>query len=94
MTVPIVPEAGGRTSADEPDKGVGANNPQKSGFVKGFALTPQEHARTRSGSLAVCAAIPRGQVFVKCTCLRVLRFRQHTGGDDDHQRKCYLCAHN
>jgi cytochrome c peroxidase len=37
-------EAGGRTVADGPHKGVGANNPHKSQFVKGFDLTDQERA--------------------------------------------------
>ncbi len=37
-------EAGGRTIADGPRKGVGADNPRKSSFVKGFTLTPQERA--------------------------------------------------
>ncbi len=37
-------EAGGRTVADGPHQGVGANNPRKSSFVKGFTLTPQERA--------------------------------------------------
>jgi len=37
-------EAGGRTIASGPNKGVGANNPHKSSFVKGFTLTPQERA--------------------------------------------------
>ena len=35
-------EAGGRTLASGPDKGVGAASPLKSGFVKGFMLTPTE----------------------------------------------------
>jgi cytochrome c peroxidase len=37
-------EAGGRTIASGAHKGVGANNPRKSSFVKGFTLTPQERA--------------------------------------------------
>jgi cytochrome c peroxidase len=37
-------EAGGRTVADGPYKGVGANNPRKSQFVKAFTLTDQERA--------------------------------------------------
>ena len=37
-------EAGGRTIADGPYKGVGANNPHKSEFVKGFRLTDEERA--------------------------------------------------
>jgi cytochrome c peroxidase len=37
-------EAGGRTVASGVHKGVGANNPRKSSFVKGFTLTPQERA--------------------------------------------------
>jgi cytochrome c peroxidase len=37
-------EAGGRTIADGPHKGVGARNPRKSEFVKGFTLTDQERA--------------------------------------------------
>jgi cytochrome c peroxidase len=36
--------AGGRTIADGDRKGVGADNPRKSGFVKGFAMTPAERA--------------------------------------------------
>ncbi len=35
-------EAGGRTIADGPFKGVGALNPKKSSFVKGFSLTSEE----------------------------------------------------
>jgi cytochrome c peroxidase len=37
-------EAGGRTIAQGDRKGVGASNPRKSSFVKGFTLTPQERA--------------------------------------------------
>jgi cytochrome c peroxidase len=37
-------EAGGRTIAEGPHKGIGANNPRKSEFVKGFTLTDQERA--------------------------------------------------
>ncbi len=35
-------EAGGRTIHDGPGAGVGADNPYKSSFVKGFTLTPAE----------------------------------------------------
>jgi cytochrome c peroxidase len=35
-------EAGGRTVTDGPHKGVGADNPHKSEFVKGFTLTDDE----------------------------------------------------
>ena len=35
-------EAGGRTIHDGPNAGVGARNPLKSSFVKGFSLTPDE----------------------------------------------------
>jgi cytochrome c peroxidase len=35
-------EAGGRTIASGENKGVGADNPRKSSFVKGFTLTPEE----------------------------------------------------
>lgn len=35
-------EAGGRTIAEGPDKGIGAKSPLKSSFVKGFTLTPGE----------------------------------------------------
>jgi cytochrome c peroxidase len=34
--------AGGRTIREGPNAGVGSNNPLKSGFIKGFTLTPQE----------------------------------------------------
>jgi cytochrome c peroxidase len=34
--------AGGRTIADGPYAGVGHDNPHKSGFVRGFTLTPQD----------------------------------------------------
>jgi cytochrome c peroxidase len=37
-------EAGGRTIKSGERKGVGAGNPRKSSFVKGFTLTPQERA--------------------------------------------------
>jgi cytochrome c peroxidase len=37
-------EAGGRTVTDGPYRGVGADNPHKSEFVKGFTLTDQERA--------------------------------------------------
>jgi cytochrome c peroxidase len=37
-------EAGGRTIADGPDKGVGARSPLKSAFVKGFTLTADDRA--------------------------------------------------
>jgi len=37
-------EAGGRTITEGPYKGVGANNPRKSNFVKGVDLTDQERA--------------------------------------------------
>jgi cytochrome c peroxidase len=37
-------EAGGRTVAEGTHKGVGANNPRKSEFVKGFTLTDEERA--------------------------------------------------
>ena len=37
-------EAGGRTVAAGPHQGVGADNPHKSEFVKGFRLTDQERA--------------------------------------------------
>jgi cytochrome c peroxidase len=37
-------EAGGRTIATGEHQGVGAQNPRKSSFVKGFTLTPQERA--------------------------------------------------
>jgi cytochrome c peroxidase len=36
--------AGGRTITAGPHAGVGANNPNKSGFLKGFTLTPGEKA--------------------------------------------------
>lgn len=35
-------EAGGRTIADGPNKGVGATSPRRSALVKGFTLTPDE----------------------------------------------------
>ena len=37
-------EAGGRTIADGPDRGVGSKSPLKSPFVKGFTLTPADRA--------------------------------------------------
>jgi cytochrome c peroxidase len=37
-------EAGGRTIPSGAHRGVGASNPRKSSFVKGFTLTPQERA--------------------------------------------------
>jgi cytochrome c peroxidase len=37
-------EAGGRTVPEGPHKGVGADNPRKSEFVKGFTLTDDERA--------------------------------------------------
>lgn len=36
--------AGGRTVASGPNAGVGADNPRKSGFVRGFTLSAQERA--------------------------------------------------
>ena len=36
--------AGGRTIPDGPHRGVGSANPYKSGFVKGFTMTPAERA--------------------------------------------------
>jgi cytochrome c peroxidase len=37
-------EAGGRTVADGPHKGVGRDNPNKSPRIRGFSLTPDERA--------------------------------------------------
>jgi cytochrome c peroxidase len=37
-------EAGGRTIADGPSKGIGAASPLRSPFVKGFTLTPADRA--------------------------------------------------
>jgi len=36
--------AGGRTIVSGPNKGIGADNPNKSGFVKGFKLSQQERS--------------------------------------------------
>ncbi len=41
-------EAGGRTITSGPMKGVGAKNPRKSSFVKGFTLTAQERRDLRA----------------------------------------------
>jgi len=37
-------EAGGRTIADGPLKGVGRDNPNKSAAIRGFTLTPDQRA--------------------------------------------------
>ena len=45
--------AGGRTITEGPNAGVGSENPNKSGFVKGFTLTAEE----RAGVLAFLRAL-------------------------------------
>ncbi len=52
-------EAGSRTIATGQYAGIGANNPLKSSFVKGFTPTPDERADLKAflGSLTDCAFV-------------------------------------